>query len=130
MAYKFINNSSASGSSDLSNVFDEPTLEGANIGEVLKWDGDKYVPAVDNTAGYQEEITLNSTNILNKYVDLTNVPVDPDEVRLVVIGGVEQDSGIDFDIITDGSEIKRLTWNGFSLDGILTSGDKLLVSYS
>lgn len=68
-------------------------------------------------------ITLNSTDITNKYVDLGVTPTVPGLTRLQIINGVEQLYGVDFSV--SGS---LLTWNGFALDGTLESGDKLIVN--
>ena len=35
----------------------------------------------------------------------------------------------DFELITNGSDIRRLSWNGLDLDGILEAGDKITVEY-
>jgi hypothetical protein len=68
-------------------------------------------------------ITLNSMDIANKYVDLGVVPTQPTLTRLQIISGVEQLYGVDFSI--SGT---LLVWNGLVLDGILESGDKLVVN--
>lgn len=78
--------------------------------------------------------TLSGTNITNKYVDLASVPKTPAFVRMFVVDGLEQDYGVDFTIITDGSSVKRLTWDsgagGGPSSGMvadLLAGDKLRV---
>ncbi|NCC99964.1 MAG: hypothetical protein EOL95_09745 [Bacteroidia bacterium] len=77
-----------------------------------------------------EIITLNSTNITNKFVDLTNVPVDATAVQVTPVGGPEQAYTTDFTVISDGSSVKRLNWSGLGLDGVLEDNDKLIVSYT
>ena len=77
-----------------------------------------------------EKFTLDGTDITNKYVDLTVVPSEPVETRLVVVnGGLEQEEGADFQVITDGSDIKRVSWNGLGLEPILESGDKIVIIF-
>lgn len=71
------------------------------------------------------KITLNAGQIAAKSVTLTNSPVTPSLTRLVVIGGVEQDYGLDFTV--SGS---TLSWTGLTLDGVLEVGDKLVIVYN
>ena len=76
-----------------------------------------------------EYLTLDGTDISNKYKDLVNTPVNGDEAEVSVIGGMEQHYGTDFNLITDGSTIKRVSWSGYPLDGQLAASDVLKVSY-
>ncbi|MDX9703942.1 MAG: hypothetical protein RBU23_13000 [Candidatus Auribacterota bacterium] len=77
-----------------------------------------------------EIITLSSTDISNKYIDLTNTPIDGSAVEVHPSDGIPQTYGLDFSVVTNGSVIKRLSWSGLAMDGILASGDKLVVSYT
>jgi len=61
--------------------------------------------------------TLSAGDITNKYVDLATVPKTANLVRMFVVGGLEQDYGVDFTVITDGSVIKRLTWDSAAPGG-------------
>jgi len=77
---------------------------------------------------------LSGTDITNKYVDLPSIPKTPAAVRMVVMEGLEQDYSVDFTIISDGSDVKRLTWDDTAIGGPtagmvadLTAGDKLRV---
>lgn len=59
------------------------------------------------------------------YVDLATTPADPETVRVIVIGGSAQlnallTPGADFTIISDGSSLKRLSWNGLGMATALT----------
>jgi hypothetical protein len=72
-----------------------------------------------------EKFTLNSTDISNKYVTLSSAPLDPSLTIMGVLGGVEQEYGVDFTVT--GSQ---LSWNGTFLDGVLVSGDKLTVQHN
>ena len=87
------------------------------------------VEAASSQTDACESFVLSGTDITNGYVDLAQVPDDETCVQLHVIGGPLQDHSVDFDIISDGSENKRLSWSGLGLDGVLESGDKLRVYY-
>jgi hypothetical protein len=94
-----------------------------------------HLAAIDTALGglvmtpASEELTLNGTDITNKYKDLTDIPLLPAAVIVVPVGGPVQNYGADFTIITNGSVIKRLNWNGLGMDGILESGDKIRVIF-
>jgi hypothetical protein len=60
-----------------------------------------------------------------KSLTLIATPTTPGEVILGVSGGGLQFFGDDFTVY--GS---TLSWNGLALDGILTTGDKLIINYS
>lgn len=77
-----------------------------------------------------EVITLTSTNITNKYVDLTETPATATAVEVNPVGGPAQEYTTDFTVITNGSVVKRLNWSSLGMDGILEAGDKLIVSYT
>lgn len=78
-----------------------------------------------------ETIILTEENIRNKYVDLEFIPVDPTAVEVVPVGGILQDYGVDYNIISDGSKIKRLSWkNCKDLEDNLDKEDKLKISYN
>lgn len=74
--------------------------------------------------------TLSGGNITNKYVDLLLTPTDPTNVRFFLGGGSIQDKTVDWNLITDGISVKRVSWNGLSLDGQLIAGDKIFVVYT
>jgi len=76
-----------------------------------------------------ENLTLTATNISNKYVDLANTPLDNTAVGVFPTGGIKQLYTTDFTIITDGVSIKRLNWNGLTLESLLSEGDILSVDY-
>jgi len=109
-------------------------VDGIADGQVLKWDeaSQTFVPAADSTGtgNKHENFELNATDIANKYVDLSEAPGDITKTRLEVIGGIEQDFGTDFTVISDGSELKRVSWNGLGLESLLSDGDEIIVSYS
>ena len=77
-----------------------------------------------------EEFILSTANISGAYVDLANVPVNPDAVGVAVIGGPTQENNVDFNVITNGSAIKRISWLGLGLASDLAVGDILQVYYT
>jgi hypothetical protein len=68
--------------------------------------------------------TLSPTDITNKFVTLSSAPSPASKTILTVIGGPIQDYGTDFTV--SGS---TLSWSGLFLDGVLVSGDKLIVQF-
>ena len=74
-----------------------------------------------------EEFVLTSTDITNKKVVLAYTPINSNYVRLDVIGGCAQSNGNDFIVNT---MTKELSWSGLGLDGILSVGDRLRVTYN
>ena len=75
----------------------------------------------------REEFTLSAQNITDKKVTLTYTPVNASYVNLNVVGGCAQDNGADY---TVNGTTKELSWSGLGLDGLLASGDVLVVTYS
>ena len=84
-----------------------------------------------STDPYKPEflITLNSTDIRNQYIVLTEAPTIKAKTRLCVGGGIPQLYGIDFTVTTDDSN-KRLSWSGLGLASLLVSGDVLIIEYN
>ncbi len=79
-----------------------------------------------NLSSYKtEKFTLDNTDITNKFITLSASPITPGNVVLNIIGGVIQDYSVDYTISTN-----QLNWDSLGLDGILTSGDKLIVQYN
>ena len=76
-----------------------------------------------------QNLTLTATNIANKYVDLANTPQDNTAVGVFPVVGIKQLYTTDFTVITDGTTIKRLNWNGLTLETLLSEGDILSVDY-
>lgn len=76
-----------------------------------------------------EKVTLNSTDISNKYIVLAEAPSSKPITRLVVIEGIEQEYSVDFEVTNDDAG-KRLSWNGLGLESILADGDRLVVIYT
>ena len=89
------------------------------------------VPAAGGETNNVVIVTLDATDITNKYNDdLVNVPVTASAVNVCPVGGIPQEYGVDFTVITDGADIKRINWSALGLDGILVAGDKLIVTYT
>jgi len=77
----------------------------------------------DNLYKPESVITLSGTDITNKQVNLTQIPINANKTRVSVGGGVEQVYGDDFTV--SGS---TLSWNGLGLESILEIGDKLIIN--
>jgi len=69
--------------------------------------------------------TLTIAHINNKKITLIATPASVGEVSLTPLGGLEQRSGIDFEIL-NGNE---LSWDGLGLDGDLSNGDQILIKF-
>lgn len=76
-----------------------------------------------------ELLPLTATEIANGYVDLEVTPNTPSGVVVNIKGAPAQYYGDDFQVISDGASVKRLSWAGLGLDGVLADGDKLTVAY-
>lgn len=88
---------------------------------------DDMVAAANNRK--VERFTLTASDITNGYVDLATAPDEVTRVVLNVKGAPGQFYGDDFQVITDGTSVRRLTWAGMGLDTILVAGDKFTVTY-
>lgn len=69
--------------------------------------------------------TLTPTDISNGFVVLSQAPTTPSDTALTVIDGPMQEYGNDFTV--SGS---HLSWSGLFLDGVLVSGDELIVQFN
>jgi len=85
--------------------------------------------AVPGVYKVTENLTLNATNISNKYIDLAHTPLDNTAVGVFPVGGIKQLYTTDFTVITDGSDIKRLNWDGLTLESYLADGDIISIDY-
>ena len=105
-------------------------INGVADGQVLVYDGAtslwKNVSA-SSIAGKVfkvEYFTLDANQISQKEVGLQHTPSDPTSVMLDVIGSTAQVYGTDFSVVS-----YNLSWLGKPLDGLLSVGDKIRVSY-
>lgn len=88
-------------------------------------EADVNITQAASGASYEvDKITLTPTDISNGFVVLSGSPTTPADTVLNIIGGVVQDYGVDFTVIGN-----QLIWNSLGLDGILVSGDKLIVQH-
>lgn len=71
-----------------------------------------------------EYFTLDANQISEKEVGLQHTPSDPTSVMLDVIGSTAQVYGTDFSMVS-----YNLSWSGGPLDGLLSVGDRIRVSY-
>lgn len=79
-----------------------------------------------------ESLTLNGTDISVKYKDLVSAvaAINPEHTScLNPSGGPKQQYTTDYTIITDGAIVRRVNWDGLGMDGVLESGDVLMVQY-
>ena len=89
--------------------------------------------AIDFPIQKHVTITLSAQNITDKYVDLSETvhAAEASSVQVVPAGGPVQTIGVDFELINNGSEqLRRLSWNGLWLDGVVEAGDVLNVWYA
>ncbi len=107
--------------------------------DIMSWDGlglDGYLIAGDiilvsflaftagPTGGGYQLVQLVQSDIDNKFVTLNNTPSTPENVRLEIVGGIQQLYSIDYVV---GGNI--LSWNGLGLDGFLQVDDLLLIQF-
>lgn len=91
-----------------------------------------WVPVTGSSPNqYKPEnvIILTTINISNKYIVLTEAPTVKSKTRVIVIGGPEQEYGVDF-VVTNDDGGKRLSWAGLGLDGVLEVNDSIVVTYN
>jgi len=72
-----------------------------------------------------EYITVDATDISNKYTLLAQTPYAVTEVALDIIGGCAQIYGTDYTV--SGTQ---LGWNGLGLDGVIAADDNIRVFYT
>lgn len=77
------------------------------------------------TTNFVNQFILDSTDISNKFVTLTQAPDNPTLSVLDVIGGITQQYSVDYSITGT-----TLSWSGTFLDGVLIAGDVLIVQLS
>lgn len=91
--------------------------------------GDVEFISINTQYKPEPPITLDATDIANKYIVLTEAPRVKNETQMYIINGSAAGYGVDF-IITDDDGGKRLSWDGLDLDGIFSIGDQILVIYN
>jgi len=75
-----------------------------------------------------EKIILTSTDITNKYVDLSYNAKSINDIDLHIQYGPPQVRGVDYQLLA--SDLDRVSWDGLGMDGIVESGDALTVTYN
>lgn len=75
-----------------------------------------------------ETFILTSTDIANGYVQLVYQPVTADEVIFSIKNAPAQHYGDDFK--QDPIFLKRISWEGMELEGLLQVGDKITITYT
>jgi len=75
----------------------------------------------------REVFTLAGLDIANKFLLLGQEPASGSMVTLWIKGNGFQPYATAF--VMDGTNTKKLRWDGLSLDGILQSGDELVATY-
>lgn len=70
-----------------------------------------------------ETIKLTETDINNKYISLSYVPVN--NPTFTIFGGSDQRISVDYRVSAN-----RVIWDGMDLDGILSLGDVVMISYT
>lgn len=81
-------------------------------------------PTVKNNLVKQEARTVSSLEFTNKQLTLNATPIVATKTRLTIVGGPEQKYSVDF--LVSGN---ILTWSSLGLDGIIETGDSLLITY-
>lgn len=74
---------------------------------------------------YIAEYTIQAADMTSKSFTLTQAMADTDQFSLLVYGGPPQNYGVDF----TASSSTVITWNGLGLDGTISEGDEVQVSY-
>jgi hypothetical protein len=72
----------------------------------------------------REIFALDGTDISNKYVTLSRVPLNASTVNLKLSGGGVSLFSVDYTVSGD-----QVGWNALALDGIVSVGDILEISY-
>lgn len=67
---------------------------------------------------------ITSGEIIAKEFDLPSIPVFPDQVEIIPIGGLQQHLNVDY--YMDGQTVK---WDGLALETLLVAGSILIVRY-
>lgn len=86
--------------------------------------GTPVVPPITSGTLKTEFRTLTSGESTAKKIILAFTPADPGGVLVDIIGGTSQEFNVDYTVVAN-----EVRWNGYALDGLLTTGDKLRVHY-
>ena len=98
----------------------------AGSGITVTPSGSNITITATSTGSQQVDLfTLNGTNITNKFITLSMTPSSASETILLVDQAPNMFYGVDFTVSSN-----QLSWSGLALDGLLSSGDNLTVTYS
>lgn len=95
--------------------------------DVYCWYLSAGVPAVPPTPTgtlRTEFRTITAPEAAAKIVVLAYTPADPGGVLVDIIGGTSQEFNVDYTVVSN-----EFRWNGYALDGFLSSGDRLRIHY-
>jgi len=86
---------------------------------------DMALASVGSGSQKVDKFVLNGTDITNKFVTLSSTPAISGDTILLVEDAGNMFYGTDFTVTGN-----QLGWSGLALDGILSSGDNLTITYS
>jgi hypothetical protein len=82
------------------------------------------LPPVPTGAPRTEFRTITAPEQSAKVIVLAHTPADPVGVLVDIIGGTAQEFNVDYTIVSN-----EFRWNGYSLDGLLSAGDRIRFHY-
>ena len=88
---------------------------------IEKWIGDEVN---SGNIVYRDRVEIQPADVSSKQFKLTYVPINPESLMLVPIGGPIQVHGDDYEVNGD-----TVSWNGMGLDGLVETGDEFLCFY-
>ena len=118
------NGGSGSGVSSINGATGSIIVSGSGTVSVNTVGQDIQITGTGSNTNKVQIIVLAPFDINNKYVTLTSMPTTPSDVVLMVTDAPSQFYGVDFSV--SGTQ---LTWSGLGLDGVLSVGDTLTISY-
>jgi hypothetical protein len=108
------------GGSDVPDAGFDLHVEGdAKIGGTLT-----VVGGIVGVSSVEFKYTLLAGDILAKEITLPSIPFNASDVRLTVVGGIEQENGADFIVTGD-----VLSWDALGYEALVEIGDKFIVTY-
>lgn len=86
--------------------------------------GTPITPPAPSGVWRTEYRTLTAGEVSAKIVTLAYTPANPAYVMVDIIGGTSQEFNVDYTVVSN-----EFRWNGYGLDGVLSSGDKIRFGY-
>jgi parallel beta-helix repeat protein len=93
-------------------------------GNKVRWDSSGLLPHT-MLMMVIDYIELNEEDVANKEIQLTERPIDPENVTVEIIEGCPQNYGTDY--VVSGN---HLAWKGLALEELFSPGDKFRVMYT